>query len=113
MGPAHVADSMKNNGLDLRYEDKGKSEWSGNSKDNGLFKPPSLANIALTAPYMHDGRFATLMDVVNHYNEGIQAHPNLNFRLTTEDRDGTVGGTPLKLELEQASTFASPIVMRA
>ncbi len=101
MGPAHVADSMKNNGLDLVYADKGKAAWSGNSKDNALFKPPSLANIALTAPYMHDGRFETLMDVVNHYSDNIKAHPNLNFRLTTEDIDGTVGGTPLRLELDQ------------
>ncbi|MDN5212997.1 cytochrome c peroxidase [Fulvivirgaceae bacterium BMA12] len=101
MGPAHVADSMKNNGLDLVYADKGKAEWSGNSKDNALFKPPSLANIAFTAPYMHDGRFETLMDVVNHYSDNIKAHPNLNFRLTTEDIDGTVGGTPLRLELDQ------------
>lgn len=101
MGPAHVADSLKNNGLELNYTDKGKAEWTGNSGDNGLFKPPSLVNIAQTAPYMHDGRFETLMDVVNHYNGNIQAHPNLNFRLTTEDRDGTVGGTPLELELDQ------------
>ncbi len=101
MGPAHVADSMKNNGLQLNYADKGKAEWTGNPNDNGLFKPPSLANIAQTAPYMHDGRFETLMDVVNHYNSNIQAHSNLNFRLTTEDRDGTVGGTPLVLELDQ------------
>ncbi len=101
MGPAHVADSMKNNGLDLVYTDKGKAEWSGNSADNALFKPPSLANIALTAPYMHDGRFATLMEVVDHYSDNIKAHPNLNFRLTTEDIDGTVGGTPLRLELDE------------
>ncbi|MDW3194837.1 MAG: cytochrome c peroxidase [Cytophagales bacterium] len=101
MGPAHVADSMKNNGLEISYLDKGKGEWTGNPQDNGLFKPPSLANIAQTAPYMHDGRFETLMDVVNHYNGNIQAHPNLNFRLTIEDRDGTVGGTPLVLELDQ------------
>ncbi|MEL7002483.1 MAG: cytochrome c peroxidase [Bacteroidota bacterium] len=79
MGPAHVADSLKNNGLDLVYADKGKAEWSDNPQDNALFKPPSLANIALTAPYMHDGRFETLMDVVNHYSDNIKAHPNLNF----------------------------------
>lgn len=101
MGPAHVADSAKNNGLDLFYQDLGRETWSGNSDDNALFKPPSLANIALSAPYMHDGRFETLMDVVDHYNENIQPHPNLNFRLTTEDIDGTVGGTPLRLELDQ------------
>lgn len=101
MGPAHVADSMKNNGLEVNYLDKGKAEWTGNPRDNGLFKPPSLANIAQTAPYVHDGCFETLMDVVNHYNSNIQSHANLNFRLTTEDRDGTVGGTPLVLELGQ------------
>lgn len=106
MGPAHVADSAKNNGLDFNYSDLGRETWSGNSRDRALFKPPSLANIALTAPYMHDGRFASLMDVVNHYNENIQPHPNLNFRLTTEDIDGTVGGTPLKLEMDQAQKEA-------
>ena len=101
IGAAHVADSMKNNGLDLVYSDKGKAEWTHNQEDNALFKPPSLANIALTAPYMHDGRFETLMEVVNHYSDNIQAHPNLNSRLTTEDIDGAVGGTPLRLELDQ------------
>ena len=105
-GPAHVADSMKNNGLDLVYLDKGKAEWTGNPRDNALFKPPSLANIALTAPYMHDGRFATLREVVDHYSDNISAHPNLNFRLTTEDRDGTVGGTPLRLELDEVQKEA-------
>jgi len=106
MGPAHVADSAKNNGLDLVYKDKGRETWSGNPADNALFKPPSLANIALTAPYMHDGRFETLMEVVEHYTSGIQANPNLNFRLTEEDNDGTMGGTPLVLELEQGQKEA-------
>lgn len=101
IGPAHVADSVKNNGLDLIYVDQGRASWSGYSEDVALFKPPSLANIELTAPYMHDGRFATLMDVVNHYSDNVQGHQHINFRLTTEDIDGTVGGTPLRLELDQ------------
>jgi cytochrome c peroxidase len=48
----------------------------------GLFKVPFLRNVALTAPYMHDGRFATLEAVVEHYNSGIQMHPNLHPLLT-------------------------------
>lgn len=101
MGPAMVSDAMKNNGLDLNYKDKGRAEWSKSAKDNAMFKAPSLANIELSAPYMHDGRFQTLEEVVEHYNSGVKSHHNLNFRLTEEDRDGTVGGTPLKLELSQ------------
>lgn len=101
MGPAAVSDAAKNNGLDLDYKDKGRAQWSKSAKDDAMFKAPSLANIELTAPYMHDGRFKTLEEVVDHYNSGIKSHPNLNFRLTEEDRDGTVGGTPLKLELSQ------------
>jgi len=49
----------------------------------GEFKIPSLRNIALTAPYMHDGRFATLRDVIDHYSDNIQPHPNLDSRLFT------------------------------
>lgn len=101
MGPALVSDAIKNNGLDLIYADKGKAEWTKNTRDNAFFKAPSLANIELSAPYMHDGRFQTLEEVVEHYNNGIKSHPNLNFRLTEEDRDEVLGGTPLKLELSQ------------
>ena len=45
------------------------------------FKAPSLRNIALSAPYMHDGRFATLREVIDFYNDGVQNHPNLDNRL--------------------------------
>jgi cytochrome c peroxidase len=44
----------------------------------GVFKSPSLRNIALSAPYMHDGRFATLEDVINFYSDGIKPHANLH-----------------------------------
>ena len=65
------------NGLDLVYQDKGFGAVIGDSAHNGQFKVPSLRNVALTAPYMHDGRFATLEAVIEHYNSGVQAHPNL------------------------------------
>lgn len=68
----------RNNGLDVVYADNGLGEITGNPFDNGLFKPPTLRNVALTGPYMHDGRFATLAEVLDHYSSGIQPHPNLD-----------------------------------
>lgn len=74
------AEVKANNGLDMAYEDQGIGELTGAS-DNGVFKVPTLRNIALTAPYMHDGRFATLEEVVDHYSNGVQNHPNLSSQL--------------------------------
>ena len=84
-----------NNGLDLVYEDKGMYEINNNPTQKGVFKVPMLRNIALTAPFMHDGRFETLEDVIEHYNSGVQAHPNLHNNLRNID------GTPRKLDLSQ------------
>lgn len=71
-----------NNGLDLVSTlDSGVYEAIPNLAFLGAFKVPSLKNIELTAPYMHDGRFASLEDVVEHYNSGVQNHPNLNSSL--------------------------------
>lgn len=69
---------VANNGLELNYADKGVGGVSNRSDEMGLFKVPFLRNVALTAPYMHDGRFATLEAVVEHYSSGIQMHPNLH-----------------------------------
>jgi len=91
----HNRDS-RHNGLDAVYADNGLGEFTGDPADNGKFKVPSLRNAELTAPYMHDGRFNTLEEVVEHYNSGVQPHPNLDDRLTVE---GLVGGTPLQMGL--------------
>ncbi len=75
-------------GLDKEYTDVGMGVF-----DNalvGVFKIPSLRNVALTAPYMHDGRFATLEDVINHYDSGIQRSPNLDFVLQQWDNDEAI-----------------------
>lgn len=80
-GPLQISIEAQNNGLDLRTVDEGLGAVTGNTRDDGKFKSPSLRNIGVTAPYMHDGRFATLMEVVEHYNSGVQAHPNLDPRL--------------------------------
>ena len=58
------------------YEDIGLGAITGNNSDFGKMRAPTLRNIELTAPYMHDGRFATLEDVVNHYNSGGHLTPN-------------------------------------
>jgi len=70
-----------NNGLENPYIDKGVGGISGLAQDEGLFKVPSLRNIGLTAPYMHDGRFATLEQVVDFYSTGVVNHPNLSPQL--------------------------------
>lgn len=63
--------SFRNNGLDSHYKDAGRFKITQKEEDNGKFKVPSLRNIALTYPYMHDGRFNNLESVLNHYNYGI------------------------------------------
>lgn len=65
-----------NIGLELDYEDEGAGE--------GKFKIPSLRNIALTSPYMHDGRFETLEDVLDHYVDGVKDHPSLDWALQSK-----------------------------
>ena len=60
-----------NNGLDNEpFTDLGRAKVTSNASDNGKFKTPTLRNVEMTAPYMHDGRFATLEEVVEHYDSG-------------------------------------------
>ena len=76
-------DIATSNGLDATTDvaDRGVGDVTGRPQDLGRFKSPSLRNVALTGPYMHDGRLATLADVVEHYRTGVQPHPNLDPRL--------------------------------
>ena len=67
--------AFHNNGL-TATEDQGRFELTQNQLDRGKFKTPTLRNIEVTAPYMHDGRFTSLEEVVNHYNQGGAGHPN-------------------------------------
>lgn len=70
-----------NNGLDMTYDDAGIGAFTNNGFEDGLFKVPTLRNIALTGPFMHDGRFDTLEEVIEHYSNGIQNHNNLSNEL--------------------------------
>lgn len=70
---------LMNNGLDSVLTDLGLGEFTGKATDDGKFKVPSLRNLAFTAPYMHDGRFNTLMEVLDFYNEDVQSRsPNID-----------------------------------
>lgn len=69
--PLWTDNTFHNNGLDETITDLGLGDFTGDPRDFGLFKSPSLRNLAYTAPYMHDGRFQTLEEVINHYSEGL------------------------------------------
>ncbi len=69
--PLWTDNAFHNNGLDEVITDKGLGLVTGDPRDFGLFKTPSLRNLAYTAPYMHDGRFTTIDEVINHYSEGL------------------------------------------
>ncbi|RED50456.1 cytochrome-c peroxidase [Seonamhaeicola aphaedonensis] len=76
--PLWTDNRFHNNGLDSQFTDLGHGAITGDPADNGKFKTPSLRNLQFTAPYMHDGRFATLDDVINHYSEGLQNSPTID-----------------------------------
>ena len=78
INPGPLTTFATTNGLDATSTtDLGVNETTGNPNDIGKFKVPSLKNIAIRPPYMHDGRFATLEEVIDHYSSGIQNHSNL------------------------------------
>lgn len=77
---------FSNNGLDANrelrdFKDKGRGGITGNTQDYGKFKIPSLRNVTLTAPYMHDGRFTTLEQVMDFYSEGVQPGLNVDSKM--------------------------------
>lgn len=87
-----------NNGLLRSDEDPGRFRITNVESDRNKFSTPSLRNIALTAPYMHDGRFATLEEVVAHYSTGIHRSPTLDPNLAKHPDGG--------LQLNQADQRA-------
>jgi cytochrome c peroxidase len=96
--------TLNNNGLEFPYVDLGVGGVTGVAAQDGLFKVPSLRNIALTAPYMHDGRFTNLAQVVAFYNSGVVFNPNLSPPLVARG-----GNSALRLNLtadQQAALVA-------
>lgn len=76
--PLWTDNIFHNNGLDSNPSDEGLAEVTGNASDHGKFKSPSLRNLKFTSPYMHDGRFETLEEVINHYSEGLKDSPTID-----------------------------------
>ena len=99
-GPLFTDHQFRNNGLPIEDTDLGRFLATKASLDRGAFSTPSLRNIALTAPYMHDGRFATLEQVLDHYSEGLQytatldpnlaKHPGGGLQLSPEDKQALI-----------------------
>lgn len=82
-----TAPGPRNNGLDLVPSDPGVAGVTGNPALAGHFKVPSLRGVAERSPYMHDGRFATLEAVIDHYSTGVQASATLSPQLRTPNGD--------------------------
>ena len=96
------------NGLEVDYAgagDAGIGALTGDPFDDGRFKTVSLRNIGLTAPYMHDGRFATLREVVDFYSDDIQPHAYLDERLSVNGF-GVPGQAPYQLNLSEVEREA-------
>jgi cytochrome c peroxidase len=74
--PLFTDGGFHNVGLDVSPSDSGRADVTKLATDIGKFKTPTLRNIAATGPYMHDGRFTSLRQVLEHYNAGGEAHPN-------------------------------------
>ncbi|HWB63785.1 MAG TPA: cytochrome c peroxidase, partial [Chitinophagales bacterium] len=86
---------FRNNALDSArvytdYKDPGRGAITGNPSDYGLFKAPSLRNVAVSGPYMHDARYKTLRQVIDFYSDSLQFSPYLeSFMLKHFDKDST------------------------
>lgn len=103
-------DGFSNNGLD-RDEDlpAGLMAVTGNPAHKGFFKVPTLRNIAVTAPYMHDGRLRTLEDVMDHYNDGVVVSDTLSPLILEADNAASPPGSFVGLRLtdnEKAAIIA-------
>ena len=84
---------FSNNGLDFAqrandYKDQGKKGFTKVASDAGFFRIPSFRNLLFTAPYMHDGRFETLEDVLDFYSDGVQAAYNIDPKMALVHQGG-------------------------
>ena len=93
--------SFHNNGLDATLTDLGLGGVNGNTFDEGKFKVPTLRNIEFSAPYMHDGRFETLDEVIDFYSEGVHPEsPNVSPLMEFKDQGGVLLTAEEKAQLK-------------
>jgi cytochrome c peroxidase len=90
-GPLFQSQPFANNGLDDQFADPGRAKVTGRAADTGKFAVPSLRNVAMSGPYMHDGRFKTLEEVVAHYCTGVKRSATLDPNIAKHPD----GGVPL------------------
>lgn len=95
--PLFTDNQFHNIGLDSVFDasNEGRFAVTNNNSDRGLFKTPTLRNVALTAPYMHDGRFKTLEEVIDHYDHGVHSSSTLDPMMT---KSGKLKGLNLSQE---------------
>lgn len=98
--PLWTDNKFHNNGLDTIFTDLGLGAVTGDPADNGKFKSPSLRNLAFTAPYMHDGRFSTLEEVIEHYSTGIKNSSTIDPLIKKVDQGGVNLSTQDKADLK-------------
>lgn len=101
-GTLFTNQEFKNNGLDTEFVDIGRALITETDEDLGKFKTPTLRNITLTAPYMHDGRFTTLDEVINHYRFGVKNSATLATELNI---NGELGISMTDEEVESLKLF--------
>ncbi len=119
-GTLFTSQLFANNGLELANDDLGRMAVTQNAADRGKFKTPSLRNVARTAPYMHDGRFTTLEEVVEHYSSGVRRtatldpnlakHPEAGIQLTAQEKTDLVAF--LKTLTDESFTDAATTAAR-
>jgi cytochrome c peroxidase len=85
LAPLFTDHDFHNTGVSWGSSDRGRYSVTGLAEDRGRFKTPSLRNVAMTAPYMHDGSIATLAEVVEHYDRGGGANPGLDSEIRPLD----------------------------
>ena len=73
---------------------------TGDPNDNGKFRSPSLRNLAYTAPFMHDGRFSTIEEVIDHYSEGLQSSSTIDPLMKQINQGGVQLSDPDKADLK-------------
>ncbi|MEY2905005.1 MAG: hypothetical protein RJA52_1021 [Bacteroidota bacterium] len=113
--PLFTDNTFRNNGLDKTFTDMGRGIFTQNISDNGKFRVPTLRNIALTAPYMHDGRFQTLEEVLEHYSRGGHGVSNEDvnirpFPLSDQDKKDLIAflATLTDTSFIQNPAFSNP-----
>ncbi len=98
--PLWTDNDFHNNGLDSVFSDLGLGAITGDPNDNGKFKTPSLRNLSYTAPYMHDGRFATLDEVIEHYSTGLKWSPTIDPLMKKVSQGGVQLSAQQKADLK-------------